>query len=82
MHRFRLVLSWILVFALVAVLAAHAGRGTAAETTDGIPARTFEFMYRVHVPASVDSAGPAYLRTPLPQADGYQDIRASHLDGP
>jgi len=76
------MLSSILVFALVAVVAAHAGRGTAAETTDGIPARSFEFTYQVHVPANADSTGPTHLWIPLPQADGYQDIRGLQVDSP
>src|SRR5882762_3798252 len=76
------MLSSILVFALVAVVAAHAGRGTAAETTDGIPARSFEFTYQVHVPANANSTGPTHLWIPLPQADGYQDIRGLQVDSP
>ncbi|HEV1994201.1 MAG TPA: transglutaminase-like domain-containing protein [Candidatus Acidoferrum sp.] len=80
MTRFRLVLSSILVFALVAVVAAHAVRGTAAETSGAVPARSFEFTYQVHVPANADSAGPTHLWIPLPQADGYQDIRGLYID--
>jgi transglutaminase-like putative cysteine protease len=82
MTRFRLVLPSIFIFALVAVVAVHARRGTAAESTAGIPARSFEFTYQVHVPADADSAGPTHLWIPLPQADGYQDIRGLHIDSP
>jgi len=82
MTRFRLVLSSIFVFALFAVVAAYAGRRTAAEMTDGIPARSFEFTYQVHVPANPDSAGPTHLWIPLPQSDGYQDIRGLHMESP
>src|SRR6266550_1832250 len=82
MMRFRLVLSAMLVFALIAVVAAFAGRSTTAEMTDGIPARSFAFTYRVHVPANPDSAGPTHLWIPLPQADAYQDIRGLHIDSP
>jgi len=82
MMRFRLVLSAMLVFALIAVVAAFAGRSTTAEMTDGIPARSFAFTYRVHIPANPDSAGPTHLWIPLPQADAYQDIRGLHIDSP
>src|SRR6266480_3029407 len=82
MTRFRLVLTSILVFAFIAVVAAYAGRRTAAETTDGIPARSFEFTYQVHVPANSDSAGPAHLWIPLPQSDGHQDIRGLRIASP
>jgi transglutaminase-like putative cysteine protease len=82
MTRSRLVLSAIFIFALVAVVAAHAGRRTDTQTTNSIPARSFEFTYQVHVPANEDSASPTHLWIPLPQADGYQDIRGLHIDSP
>jgi transglutaminase-like putative cysteine protease len=83
MTRFRLVLSSILVAALVAVGAAHTRHGTAAvESTAGVPTRSFEFTYQVHVPANADSPGPTHLWIPLPQADGYQDVRGLHIDSP
>jgi transglutaminase-like putative cysteine protease len=83
MTRFRLVLSSILVFALVvAVLAANAGRRAATQSTGAVPARSFEFTYQVHVPANADPAGPTRLWIPLPQTDGYQDIRGLQIDSP
>jgi len=82
MTRFRLMLTSILVFALVAVVAVHAGRRTASEPSAAAPARSFEFTYQVHVPANADSAGPTHLWIPLPQADGYQDIRGLRIDSP
>src|SRR6267378_8630186 len=82
MTRFRLVLSSILVFALVAAVAVHAGRGSGVEPAGTMPVRSFEFTYQVHVPASADPGGPTHLWIPLPQADGYQDIRSLHIDGP
>jgi len=82
MTRFRLVLSSVLAFALVAVIAAHAGRGAAAEPSGAVPARSFEFTYHVHVPANPDSANPTHLWIPLPQADGYQDLHGLHIDSP
>src|SRR5713226_9261407 len=80
MTRFRFALSSILVFALGAVLAAHARRGTASETSGAVTARSFEFTYQVHVPANADPAGPTHLWIPLPQPDSYQDIRGLHID--
>jgi len=82
MTRFRFVLSSILVFALVAVLAANAGRRTATQSTGAVPARSFEFTYQVHVPANADPAGLTRLWIPLPQTDGYQDIRGLQIDSP
>src|SRR5260370_39926702 len=82
MPRFRLVLSSILVFALVAAVAVHAGRGSGVEATGTMPVRSFEFTYQVHVPANADPAGPTHLWIPLPQADGYQDIRSLHIESP
>ena len=82
MTRFRLVLASILVFALVAAVASRADRGNATESSGTIPVRSFEFTYQVHVPASADPAGPTHLWIPLPQADGYQDIRSLHIDSP
>src|SRR6266568_1937360 len=76
MNRFRLVLSSILVAALVA----HAGRPTAVESSAGVPSRSFEFNYQVHVPAIPDSTGSTHLWIPLPQADGYQDVRGLRID--
>jgi len=82
MTRFRLALSSILVFALVAAVASRANRRSSAESSGTIPARSFEFAYQVNVPANADSAGPTHLWIPLPQADGYQDIRSLHIDSP
>ncbi len=82
MTRSRLLFSSILVSALVAVVATHADRRTAVETSGGVAARSFEFTYQVHVPANADSAGPTHLWIPLPQADAYQDVRGLHIDSP
>jgi transglutaminase-like putative cysteine protease len=82
MTRFRLVLSSIFVFALVAAVAAHGGRGNDVEPAGTMPVRSFEFTYQVHVPANANPAGPTHLWIPLPQADAYQDIRSLHIDGP
>jgi len=82
MTRFRLVRSSIFAFALVAAVASRADRTSARESSGTIPARSFEFTYQVHVPANADPAGPTHLWIPLPQADGYQDIRNLHIDSP
>jgi transglutaminase-like putative cysteine protease len=82
MPRFRLVLSSIFAFVLIAVVAAHAGRTAAADSASVAPARSFEFTYQVHVPANADSSGPTHLWIPLPQADGYQDVRGLQIDSP
>jgi hypothetical protein len=79
MTRLRLVFPSILVFALVAVVAVPAKRGAASEPNAAAPSRSFEFTYQVHVPGNADSAGPTHLWIPLPQADGYQDIRGLHI---
>lgn len=56
MTRLRLVLSSILIFALVSVIAANAGRGTAAETSGTVPARSFEFTCVATAPISIPSS--------------------------
>jgi transglutaminase-like putative cysteine protease len=82
MTRLRLVLSSVLVLAIAAVVAAHAGHRNSLETSGALPARSFEFTYQVHVPANADSAGSTRLWIPLPQADTYQDIVGLHIDSP
>ena len=82
MTRFRLVVSSILVFVLTAAVAVHAKRSAVSEPSAAVPLRSFEFTYQVHVPASPVSAGSTHLWIPLPQADGYQDIRGLHIDSP
>src|SRR5258708_4427236 len=82
MTRFRLVLSSILVFALIAVVAADAGRRTAAVMADGIPARSFEFTYHFYVPPRPAPARPTHLWIRFPPADCYPDIRGVHIASP
>jgi hypothetical protein len=82
MTRLRLALSSIFAFVLVAVVGVHAKHRAAPEAVGAVPTRSFEFTYQVHVPASADSAGPTHLWIPLPQADGYQDIRDLRIDSP
>jgi transglutaminase-like putative cysteine protease len=80
--RFRPMLSSILVLVAVAVLTAHAGGPPAQDSSGTTPAHSFEFSYKVHVPASADAAASIHLWIPLPQPDGYQDIRSLHIDSP
>lgn len=81
MTRFRLMLSLILALSAVAFLTAHAARPPAADSAGATPARSFEFTYQVHVPASADAAS-THLWVPLPQPDAYQDIRNLQIDSP
>jgi transglutaminase-like putative cysteine protease len=78
MARYRLFLSSILMIAVAAGLSAYAGRMHAGASS-GVPVRTFEFTYQVHVPANPDT-GTAHLWIPLPQPDGFQDINNLHID--
>jgi transglutaminase-like putative cysteine protease len=82
MFRSFLVLSCIVLIAAVAVLSAHAYRDSADNSAMGIPSRTFEFTYQVYVPANPDASGGAHLWIPLPQTDGYQEIRDLRIESP
>jgi|SRR5579859_4905434 len=60
------------------------GAHTALAGYSGSPepaSRTFEFTYQVHFPGT-PHPGTARLWIPLPQHDGYQDIRSLHVDSP
>lgn len=52
------------------------------DSTKETTSRSFEFTYQVHFPATADSRGLVRLWLPLPQADGYQDIRSLRVDSP
>ncbi len=82
MTRSRIALSLILSLVTLVLVAVHRGRATAAEPSEAAPARSFEFTYQVRVPANADPTGSTHLWIPLPQADGYQDIRGLHIDSP
>ena len=82
MTRFRLVLSLLFAFGAAAILTAHAGRAHKSDSPAIAPARSFEFTYQVHVPPTMDSPAATHLWIPLPQSDGYQDIRSLHIDSP
>jgi transglutaminase-like putative cysteine protease len=44
--------------------------------------RSFEFTYQVHFPAMPNPGGAVRLWLPLPQNDGYQNVRSLHIDSP
>jgi transglutaminase-like putative cysteine protease len=62
------------VIASLAVgLAFHANRANAAAGVATSDARTFEFSYQVHFPATADAKGPVHLWVPYPtKLDSYQ----------
>jgi len=81
MFRLLHVKSCILLIA-GAVFSAHAYRNPSDDAAMGIPLRSFEFTYQVHMPANPDSSNAVHLWIPLPQADGYQEIRDLRIDSP
>jgi len=52
------------------------------EAASGVPTRTFDFTYQVRIPANPDPATTTHVWLPLPQPDGYQDIRNLHIESP
>jgi transglutaminase-like putative cysteine protease len=75
---------------LVFILSAFAALGLGANPRRDAPvdssaaaaSRSFEFTYQVHFPATENPGGPVRLWLPLPQSDGYQDVRVLHIDCP
>jgi transglutaminase-like putative cysteine protease len=63
-------------------LAAHPRWNAAVDSSREAASRSFEFTYQVHFPATENSSGPVRLWLPLPQSDGYQDVRVLHIDCP
>lgn len=63
----------LLIFAVAFALAAR---------TALPPARTFSFIYQVHVPANDNARGKLLVWLPLPQANQYQKIRDLQVDSP
>jgi transglutaminase-like putative cysteine protease len=63
-----------LLFATV-ILAALPSRTATVDSSSAAASRTFEFTYQVHFPATENAAGPVRLWIPLPQEDGYQEVR-------
>jgi transglutaminase-like putative cysteine protease len=61
---------------------AHPAPAVSADSAPPPAARSFEFTYQVHFPATEDPGGPVRLWLPLPQPDDYQDVSALHVDSP
>jgi transglutaminase-like putative cysteine protease len=61
---------------------AHSSPAVSADSATPPAARSFEFTYQVHFPATENPGGPVRLWLPLPQPDGYQDVSALHIDSP
>jgi len=82
MTRSHSIFFLLIVVAVGAALTALAFHAATSVQGAAIPSRTFEFSYQVHVPASPDASSGLRLWIPLPQADGYQDIRDLRVESP
>ena len=82
MIRLRLLSAALLFAALMLALSSQAGPRLDSPTSPVVPPRSFEFTYQVHFPPHADLSGTTRLWIPLPQADGFQDIRSLHIDSP
>jgi transglutaminase-like putative cysteine protease len=82
MTLFRFFLSSTVMLAALGSIAAHAYRVATGKSSVAAPSRTFEFTYQVQVPASPDARASTHVWIPLPQADGYQDIRNLLIESP
>jgi transglutaminase-like putative cysteine protease len=76
------------IFALSVLFTALFGFGLVARAKHSTPpsseppSRSFEFTYQVHFPATQTPAEAVRLWIPLPQNDGYQNVRSLHIDSP
>ena len=78
----RLVPCFCILAAFLAFgLNAHPVRTAVVDAIAEPETRSFEFTYQVHFPAT-ENPGPVRLWLPLPQSDGYQEVRALHIDCP
>jgi len=77
-----LLFSLLIVCAFAVAIVFLANRSGTTVAAAAIPARSFEFSYQVHVPVNPEAAGSLRLWIPLPQADGYQDIRDLRVESP
>jgi transglutaminase-like putative cysteine protease len=82
MIRSRLLSVVLFISALILAFSCQAGPRLDAPANPAVPARSFEFTYQVHFPPHADLSGTTHLWIPLPQADGFQDIRSLHIDSP
>jgi transglutaminase-like putative cysteine protease len=81
LHFRRAISSAALILAAI-IVCTRAGRTATAEVAPNSASRTFSFVYRVHVPANAEIVASSHLWIPIPQADGYQEIHALHIDSP
>jgi transglutaminase-like putative cysteine protease len=82
MTRRVLSMAYLLAAAISLFRLAHPSSAVTADSALPPAARTFEFTYEVHFPATENPGGPVRLWLPLPQPDGYQDVSALHIDSP
>jgi transglutaminase-like putative cysteine protease len=73
MTRLRFVLLSLLIAIVAVGLATRNGRTAAASATPSLDARTIEFSYQVHFPATPGVTAPVHLWIPAPtRIDSYQ----------
>lgn len=82
MTRRILTLIAALAVSCYLVYLVHPAGASGANTAVAMASRSFEFTYQVHFPAIENPIGPVRLWIPLPQADGYQDVRGLNIDSP
>ena len=82
MARILFSLSSILFTLVFLVSVAHPAHTATTKTPPEAASRSFEFTYHVHFPPTENPTGPVRLWIPLPQADGFQDLGALHIDSP
>ena len=72
---------WLLTTAVFALLACSllTYRSVLAHSA-ATPTRSFEFIYQAHFPAQPKATGAAHLWVPVPQPDGYQQIRDLRIE--
>lgn len=75
----RIAMALPLLGALFCVGGSHARPGEAVAET---ASRSFEFTYQVHFPGAPGAGNTVRLWIPLPQNDGYQEVRSLHIDSP
>jgi transglutaminase-like putative cysteine protease len=76
-RRKRLLSASIFVIVAAAALSAAV---IFAKNAANVRQRTFEFTYRVHVPATVESKGDEHVWIPVPQTDEHQLIRKLSIE--
>jgi transglutaminase-like putative cysteine protease len=82
MIRRLLSMAYLLAASICLFCLAHSSPSVSASSAPPPTARSFEFTYEVHFPATENPGGPVRLWLPLPQADGYQDVSTLHIDSP